>query len=171
MDPSFDMWLAHSNVYMQPQQNVVYNPMDIPPGASKVPSLTASPVSNWVWQPVIAMATDEEEASCTYDQFPAQVHREYYPQIADEPVQYNKYQMPMTPSEFGSDHDTPYCSPPSLSQHIDPIYTPVSAPGAAAERHHSTSGVCVFSTETPISNSNVDVEEESTKPSSPTSLP
>lgn len=45
----------------------------------------------------------------------------------------------MTPSDLGSDHDSPYCSPRPL-QHAEPHFTHI--PGAmSAERTHTTSGV------------------------------
>lgn len=45
----------------------------------------------------------------------------------------------MTPSDFGSDHDSPYCSPRPL-QHVEPTFAAVHTP-APAERTHTTSGV------------------------------
>ncbi|KAH7120819.1 hypothetical protein B0J11DRAFT_532654 [Dendryphion nanum] len=112
---SFDYWLAQGN-YMPPHQTTIF---ELPPAISKVPSLSGSPVSS------------------TYDQFPAQVHN-YYPQINEEPMQFGSYPLPMTPSDFGSDHDSPYCSP-RPPPHVEPVYgqPPASAP---AERTHTTSG-------------------------------
>ncbi|EUC43993.1 hypothetical protein COCMIDRAFT_38118 [Bipolaris oryzae ATCC 44560] len=114
---SFDYWMAQSNYVVPPHQTTVF---DMPPELSKVPSLSGSPVSS------------------TYDQFPAQIQHAYYPQIVDEPVQFGSYPMPMTPSDFGSDHDSPYCSPRPL-QHVEPTFGAVHTP-APAERTHTTSG-------------------------------
>lgn len=50
--------------------------------------------------------------------------------------------MPMTPgaiSEFGSDHDSPYCSPRPV-QHAEPVYMTGSTP-LPTEKTHTTSGV------------------------------
>ncbi|EOA83698.1 uncharacterized protein SETTUDRAFT_155072 [Exserohilum turcica Et28A] len=116
---SFDYWMAQGNyIAPLPHQAPVY---DMPPDLSKVPSLSGSPVSS------------------TYDQFPAQIHHQaYYPHIVDEPMQFGSYPMPMTPSDFGSDHDSPYCSPRPL-QHVEPSFAAVHTP-APAERTHTTSG-------------------------------
>ncbi|PSN68767.1 hypothetical protein BS50DRAFT_490896 [Corynespora cassiicola Philippines] len=113
---SFDYWLAQGN-YMPPHQTTIF---ELPPDLSKVPSLSGSPVSS------------------TYDQFPGPVPQEYYPQIAGEPMHFGSYPLPMTPSDFGSDHDSPYCSP-RPPHHVEPVYAqpPASAP---AERTHTTSG-------------------------------
>lgn len=113
---SFDYWLSQGN-YMPPHQTTVF---EMPPDLSKVPSLSGSPVSS------------------TYDQFPAPIHQGYYPQIADEAMHFGTYPLPMTPSDFGSDHDSPYCSP-RPPPHAEPVYAhpPASAP---AERTHTTSG-------------------------------
>lgn len=46
--------------------------------------------------------------------------------------------MPMTPPEFASDQDSPYCSPRPL-QHAEPAFGSVHTP-APAERIHTTSG-------------------------------
>ncbi|KAF2636889.1 hypothetical protein P280DRAFT_552693 [Massarina eburnea CBS 473.64] len=123
MDPSYEaMWVAPNHAYVPSHQHQAAV-FDFTPELSQVPSLTGSP------------------ASCSYDQFPPQIQQEYYPRVADETMQYNAYhQMPMTPSEFGSDHDTPYCSPPPLSQQMDQIYAQVPQPSAPAERQHTTSG-------------------------------
>jgi hypothetical protein len=112
---SFDYWLAQGN-YIPPHQTTVF---EMPPDLTKVPSLSTSP------------------GSPTYDQFPAPIHHSYYPQIADEPMQFGAYQLPMTPSDFGSDHDSPYCSP--RPPQTEPVFaqTSISAP---AERTHTTSG-------------------------------
>ncbi|KAF2019327.1 hypothetical protein BU24DRAFT_489315 [Aaosphaeria arxii CBS 175.79] len=125
---SFDYWLAQGN-YVPPQHpSQIY---EIPPPLSKVPSLSGSPVSS------------------TYDQFPTppvpQQHQQpppqqqpphYYPQIADDSM-YAQYPLPMTPSDFGSDHDSAYCSP--HQSHVDHLYVQ-GASSAPAERTHTTSG-------------------------------
>ncbi|ORY00657.1 hypothetical protein BCR34DRAFT_575454 [Clohesyomyces aquaticus] len=113
---SFDYWLSQGN-YMPPHQTTVF---ELPPDLSKVPSLSGSPVSS------------------TYDHFPAPIHQGFYPHIADEPMQFGSYPLPMTPSEFGSDHDSPYCSP-RAPHHPDPMFSqpPASNP---AEKAHTTSG-------------------------------
>ncbi|KAF2113374.1 hypothetical protein BDV96DRAFT_122571 [Lophiotrema nucula] len=113
---SFDYWLSQGN-YMPPHQTTIF---ELPPDLSKVPSLSGSPVSS------------------TYDTFPAPIHQNYYPQIADETMQFGSYPLPMTPSEFGSDHDSPYCSPRPLQQ-VEPVFSGSSA-SAPAERTHTTSG-------------------------------
>jgi AP-1-like factor len=114
---SFDYWMAQGNYAAPSHQAAVF---DMPPELSKVPSLSGSPVSS------------------TYDQFPTQIQHAYYPQIVDEPMQFGSYPMPMTPSDFGSDHDSPYCSPRPL-QHVEPSFRAVPTP-APAERTHTTSG-------------------------------
>ncbi|KAF2824192.1 hypothetical protein CC86DRAFT_408301 [Ophiobolus disseminans] len=114
---SFDYWMAQGNYIAPPHQTTVF---DMPPDLSKVPSLSGSPVSS------------------TYDQFPAPIHQAYYPHIVDEQMQFGSYPMPMTPSDFGSDHDSPYCSP-RPPPHAEPVFAPghISAP---TERTHTTSG-------------------------------
>ncbi|KAF2180490.1 hypothetical protein K469DRAFT_591870 [Zopfia rhizophila CBS 207.26] len=114
---SFDYWLPQGN-FMPPHQTTIFK---LPPDLSKVPSLSGSPVS------------------ATYDHFPATVHQGYYPQIADESMQFGTYQLPMTPSDFGSDHDSPYCSPRPPPQ-PEAMYTQPAAAPAPAERTHTTSG-------------------------------
>jgi hypothetical protein len=47
--------------------------------------------------------------------------------------------MPMTPSEFGSDQGSPYCSPRPL-QHAEPCYMSTSA-SSTNDKTHATSGV------------------------------
>jgi len=112
---SFDYWLAQGN-YMPPHQTTVF---ELPPDLSKVPSLSGSPVSS------------------TYENFPAPI-QSYYPQIVDEPMTYGSYPLPMTPSDFGSDHDSPYCSP-RPPPHAEPVFAQAPVPGPA-ERTHTTSG-------------------------------
>lgn len=114
---SFDYWMAQGNYIAPPHQTTVF---DMPPDLSKVPSLSGSPVSS------------------TYDQFPAPIHQAYYPHIVDEQMQFGSYPMPMTPSDFGSDHDSPYCSP-RPPPHVEPVFAPVRS-SAPAERTHTTSG-------------------------------
>ncbi|KAE8827569.1 hypothetical protein HRS9139_03555 [Pyrenophora teres f. teres] len=115
---SFDYWMAQGNyIAPPPHQTTVF---DMPPDISKVPSLSGSPVSS------------------TYDQFPAPIHQSYYPQIVDEPLPFGSYPMPMTPPDFASDQDSPYCSPRPL-QHAEPSFGSVHTP-APAERIHTTSG-------------------------------
>lgn len=93
---------------------------DMPPDLAKVPSLSGSPVSP------------------TYEYFPAPIHHSFYPQIVDEQMQFGSYPMPMTPSDFGSDHDSPYCSP-RPPQHREPSLVPVHS-SPSNERTHTTSG-------------------------------
>ncbi|KAL1800658.1 hypothetical protein ACET3X_001000 [Alternaria dauci] len=114
---SFDYWMAQGNYIAPPHQTAIY---EMSPDLSKVPSLSGSPVSS------------------TYDHFPAPIHQAYYPQIVDEPMQFGSYPMPMTPSDFGSEHDSPYCSPRPL-QHTEPPFGTIHKP-APAERTHTTSG-------------------------------
>ncbi|KAF2002224.1 hypothetical protein P154DRAFT_521057 [Amniculicola lignicola CBS 123094] len=115
---SFDYWLSQGN-YMPapPHQTTVF---ELPPDLSKVPSLSGSPVSS------------------TYDNFPAPVHQQYYPQIAEESMHFGSYPLPMTPSDFGSDHDSPYCSPRPPPQ--PELYSQSSSVPAPPERQHTTSG-------------------------------
>jgi AP-1-like factor len=47
--------------------------------------------------------------------------------------------MPMTPSDFGSDHDSPYASP-RPPPHAEPVFAPVQG-STPTERTHTTSGV------------------------------
>ncbi|KAJ4987913.1 transcription factor PAP1 [Stagonosporopsis vannaccii] len=115
---SFDYWMSQSH-YAPPQSQhaTLY---EVPPDMSKVPSLSGSPESS------------------TYDHFPAQLHQTYYPQIVDEQMHFGSYHMPMTPSEFGSEHDSPYCSPRPLP-HPDSVYMTGSA-SLPTEKTHTTSG-------------------------------
>jgi hypothetical protein len=54
-------------------------------------------------------------------------------------MQFGNYPLPMTPSDFGSDHDSPYCSP-RPPNHAEPVFAQTSASGPG-ERTHTTSGV------------------------------
>lgn len=109
--------MSQGNYITPPHQTTIF---ELPPDLSKVPSLSGSPVSS------------------TYDHFPAPIHQSYYPQIADEPMQFGNYPLPMTPSDFGSDHDSPYCSP-RPPNHAEPVFAQTSASGPG-ERTHTTSG-------------------------------
>ncbi|KAF2877400.1 hypothetical protein BDV95DRAFT_625299 [Massariosphaeria phaeospora] len=113
---SFDYWLSQGN-YMPPHQTTIF---ELPPDLSKVPSLSGSPVSS------------------TYDNFPGPLPQSFYPQIADDSMQFGSYPLPMTPSEFGSDHDSPYCSP-RPPPHVEPVYAQATGP-KQIERTHTTSG-------------------------------
>jgi hypothetical protein len=133
---SFDYWMAQGNYIAPPHQAAVF---EMPPDLSKVPSLSGSPVSPYLGRSC-PQKVNLPKVSSTYDQFPAPMHQAYYPHIVDEPMQFGSYPMPMTPSDFGSDHDSPYCSPRSL-QHAEPTFGATHTP-APAERTHTTSGVC-----------------------------
>ncbi|KAF1965482.1 hypothetical protein BU23DRAFT_23468 [Bimuria novae-zelandiae CBS 107.79] len=121
---SFDAWWSQGNYAMPPHQTTVF---ELPPDLSKVPSLSGSPVSS------------------TYQQFPGALPQEYYPQIAGETMHFGNYQIPLTPPEFGSDHDSPYCSP-RPPQHVEPVFAhtqmshQMSQISAPTERQHTTSG-------------------------------
>ncbi|KAF2805720.1 uncharacterized protein BDZ99DRAFT_110337 [Mytilinidion resinicola] len=111
---SFDYWLAQGN-YLPPHQTQVF---ELPADLSQVPSLSNSPVS------------------ATFDslpqQHPHQLYQQQYPHMADE-LNFS-YQLPMTPSDFGSADESPYCSP-------RPRQTELSyPPPQPAERTHTTSG-------------------------------
>jgi AP-1-like factor len=54
-------------------------------------------------------------------------------------MQFSSYPMPMTPSDFGSDHDSPYCSP-RPPPHAEPAFTATHS-SMPVERTHTTSGV------------------------------
>ena len=62
--------------------------------------------------------------------------------MAGEPMHFGNYQLPMTPPEFGSDHDSP--------RHVDPVFSHVplsqqmSQTQPPTERQHTTSGVRCF---------------------------
>ncbi|KAF2730847.1 hypothetical protein EJ04DRAFT_514973 [Polyplosphaeria fusca] len=115
---SFDYWLSQGN-YMPPHQTTIF---ELPPDISKVPSLSGSPVSS------------------TYDNFPAPIHQNYFPQVTEEPqLHFGGFPLPMTPSDFGSDHDSPYCSP-RVPQQADPVFAQPSPASGPAERTHTTSG-------------------------------
>jgi AP-1-like factor len=132
---SFDYWMAQgSYIAPPPHQTTVF---EMPPDLSKVPSLSASPVClgcNMFTKTVLI-----PQVSSTYDQFPASIHQAYYPHIVDEQMQFGSYPMPMTPSDFGSDHDSPYCSP-RPPPHAEPVFAPVHG-SVPTERTHTTSGV------------------------------
>ncbi|KAI8938364.1 hypothetical protein NX059_004259 [Plenodomus lindquistii] len=118
MDPqSFDYWTSQGTYIAPPYQNTVF---DMSPDLAKVPSLSGSPVSS------------------TFDQFPTPMYKGFYPQIVDEHIQFGSYPMPMTPSDFGSDHDSPYCSP-RPPQHTEPALKPVQS-STSTGRVHTTSG-------------------------------
>lgn len=108
---SFDYWLSQGN-YLPPHQTQVF---EIPADLSSVPSLSNSPVS------------------ATFDSMPQhQLYQQPYPHMAEE-LNFS-YQLPMTPSDFGSADESPYCSP-------RPRQTELSyPPPQAAERTHTTSG-------------------------------
>jgi AP-1-like factor len=128
--------MAQGNYIAPPHQTTVF---DLPPELSKVPSLSGSPVRYHL--SLFLAESDTRKVSSTYEQFPAPMHQAYYPHIVDEPMQFGSYPMPMTPSDFGSDHDSPYCSPRPL-QHPEPTFSAVSVHSAGpAERTHTTSGV------------------------------
>lgn len=132
---SFEYWMAQGHYIASPHQTTVF---DMPPDLSKVPSLSGSPVSPaCICYCPPSLTT--RKVSSTYDQFPAHIHQAYYPHIVDEPVQFGSYPIPMTPSDFGSDHDSPYCSPRSLT-HPEPGFGSIHTP-TPTERTHTTSGV------------------------------
>lgn len=105
---SFDYWLSQGN-YLPPHQTNVF---ELPPDLSSVPSLSGSPVSS------------------NFDQAPVPVYQGHYPHIAEE-MNFN-YQLPLTPSDFGSADESPYCSPRPRQTEL--------AYSAPAERTHTTSG-------------------------------
>jgi AP-1-like factor len=138
---SYDTWWSQGNYTMPPHQTTIF---ELPPDLSKVPSLSGSPVSTSAMSRHIK--SHSGKVSSTYDQFPGPLPQEYYPQIAGETMHYGTYQIPMTPPEFGSDHDSPYCSP-RPPPHVEPSFphaqmsqqmSPFSGP---TERQHTTSGV------------------------------
>ncbi|KAF2489407.1 hypothetical protein BU16DRAFT_531712 [Lophium mytilinum] len=115
---SFDYWLAQGN-YLPPHQTQVF---ELPADLSQVPSLSNSPYP--------------EKVSATFDSIPQphphQLYQQQYPHMADE-LNFS-YQLPMTPSDFGSADESPYCSP-------RPRQTELSyPPPQPAERTHTTSG-------------------------------
>ncbi|KAH9883195.1 hypothetical protein J1614_000051 [Plenodomus biglobosus] len=114
---SFDYWMAQGNYIAPPHQTTVF---DMPPDLAKVPSLSGSPVSP------------------SYDYFPAPIHQSFFPHVVDEQMQFGSYPMPMTPSDFGSDHDSPYCSP-RPPQHAEPNFVPAHN-SVSTEKTHTTSG-------------------------------
>ncbi|KAJ8113739.1 hypothetical protein OPT61_g4199 [Boeremia exigua] len=115
---SLDYWMTQGHyIPPQPHHTAVY---DAPPEMSKVPSLSGSPESS------------------TYDHFPMPLHQSYYPQVVDESIHFGTYHMPMTPSEFGSDHDSPYCSPRPMT-HAESMYMNGSG-SMSTEKTHTTSG-------------------------------
>jgi AP-1-like factor len=132
---SFDYWMAQGKYLAPPHhQTTVF---EMPPDLSKVPSLSGSPVRFRI--PLYLFKSNVSKVSSTYDQFPAPMRQAFYPHIVDEPMQFASYPMPMTPSDFGSDHDSPYCSPRPLP-HAEPSFGSVHS-SAPAERTHTTSGV------------------------------
>jgi AP-1-like factor len=115
---ALDYWMSQGH-YVPPQQQHTAS-YDVAPGMSKVSSLSGSPVSS------------------TYDQIPAPLHQAYYSHIVDEPLQFGSYHMPLTPSEFGSDHDSPYCSPQPIP-HAEPVYAS-NITSLTTEKTSNTSG-------------------------------
>ena len=139
---SFDYWMPQSNYITPPHQTTIF---ELPPELSKVPSLSGSPVRRKTCL-LRYRTSNTPKVSSTYDHFPAPIHHNYYPQIADDSIQFGNYTIPMTPPEFGSDHDSPYCSPrpPTHAEpvfaHAEPVFAQVSQSGPT-ERTHTTSGV------------------------------
>ncbi|UPX20703.1 uncharacterized protein EKO05_0010928 [Ascochyta rabiei] len=115
---SLDYWMSQGHYIHSHQQHVTS--YDVLPVVSKVSSLSGSPVSS------------------TYDHIPAPLHQAYYPHIADEPNPFGSYHMPMTPPEFSSDHDSPYCSPQPMP-HAELVYAHGTT-SLTAEKTHNTSG-------------------------------
>ena len=141
---SYDAWWSQGNYTMPPHQTTIF---ELPPDLSKVPSLTGSPVS--LLATTRQSNADKKKVSSTYDQFPSALPQEYYPQMTGETMHYANYQIPMTPPEFGSDHDSPYCSP-RPPPHVEPVYSHIpmsqqmSQTAVPTERQHTTSGVSFF---------------------------
>ncbi|KAL1598677.1 hypothetical protein SLS60_007817 [Paraconiothyrium brasiliense] len=137
---SFDAWWSQGNYTMAPHQTAMF---EMPPDLSKVPSLSGSPVS--ISAASGQSKSHEPKVSSTYDQFPSALPQEYYPQIAGETMHFGTYQLPMTPPEFGSDNDSPYCSP-RPPPHVEPVFShtqisqQISQLPAPTERQHTTSG-------------------------------
>jgi AP-1-like factor len=75
----------------------------------------------------------------------------------------------MTPSEFGSDHDTPFCSPRPPPAHAEPVFQAQN--GAPNERTHTTSGVSLVVTRSSERYTDDFPEEKSSKPSCATRFP
>ncbi|KAF2850555.1 hypothetical protein T440DRAFT_450536 [Plenodomus tracheiphilus IPT5] len=123
---SFEYWMAQGTYIAPPHQTTIF---ELPPDLAKVPSLSGSPVSS------------------TYDHFPTPIHQTFYPLIDDEPLQFRSHPIPMTPSDFGSDHDSPpYCSPrPPPRRHAEQTSTtttllqPHISP-STEQPHNTTSG-------------------------------
>ncbi|KAH3952187.1 hypothetical protein HBI56_166980 [Parastagonospora nodorum] len=114
---SFEYWMAQGNCIAPPHQTTVF---EMSPELSKVPSLSGSPISS------------------TYDAFSAPIQPAYYPHIVDEQMQFGSYPMPMTPSDFGSDHDIPYGSSPPAAL-AKPVFTTIHG-SPSTERIPVTSG-------------------------------
>lgn len=119
----FDTYWSQGQYNMSSHQTAIY---ELPPDMSEVPSLSGSPESS------------------TYDRFPGPLPQDYFPQIANETIPFGNYQIPMTPPDFGSDHDSPYCSPRPLA-HIEPAFAhsqtsqQMSQVSSNSERLHTTS--------------------------------
>ena len=128
---SFDYWLSQGN-YLPPHQTNVF---ELPPDLSSVPSLSGSPVS--ISQCSVSESSQTNslklprKVSSHFDQAPVPVYQGHYPHIAEE-MNFN-YQLPLTPSDFGSADESPYCSPRPRQTEL--------AYSAPAERTHTTSGV------------------------------
>ncbi|KAH5618969.1 hypothetical protein HBI23_245950 [Parastagonospora nodorum] len=88
--------------------------------------------------PPAVSSTRPQSVSSTYDHFPVQIHRACFPHVFDEPMQFGSYPMPMTPSDLGSDHDSPYCSPRPPPR-IEPVFTSAHS-SAPNERTRTTPG-------------------------------
>lgn len=106
MDPQqFDYWLMQNNVPCSGEM------FDGSSDLSSAPSLSTSPVSS------------------QYEAMPVPVYQGPYSHVPQE-IHYG-YPMPMTPSEFGSADESPYCSP---RQRVTELSYP------QPERTHTTSG-------------------------------
>ena len=128
---SFDYWLSQGN-YLPPHQTNVF---EFPPDLSSVSSLSGSPLSI-SRRPVSESSQTNSlklsrKVSSHFDRASVPAYQGHYPHIAEE-MNFN-YQLPLTPSDFGSADESPYCSPRPRQTEL--------AYSAPAERTHTTSGV------------------------------
>lgn len=101
----------------------------------KVPFLSVYPVCSK--RLIRYLHFNSAKAFSSYDQFPALIHQTFCLQIGETKLGSNPW--PINQSNFGSDHDSLYCSP-----HPPPYAQPVFAPTlgfAPAKRTHTNSDV------------------------------
>ena len=139
-----DYWMQLQNRHYQNGESFEYSPE-----MSATPSLSGSPVGQqFLRNSEDARADRFYQILSDFDSVaPAHLYQSSYGHLAPEDIKF-PYQLPMTPSEFGSAEDSAYCSPqPQLAElSFPPIPSPITATSIPAvrapgqDRTHATSG-------------------------------